>query len=268
MADPERGLWERSNFKELPQFLKSDRISLAYGLTSNKDQTFINKSCFVFFLYRGICWFCAIFGSVGGMTGVDLFGSAFEGHGSAPPVNRYICMPSIFKRRCLHRLFPKSACKFQCIGELYHRFKQNVSESESRQFDRLRLRLRLLARSHDSGRLRLRLRLRLRTPAWKSLWSVRLSRHFTVRKGEVEWALESQEVSKSFSALLSCMIKVFMDYFNEMLVIDSALPVSSMTNFNRLTRLWNTYINELVSEIFLIRVAFGHANKKIQALVH
>ena len=85
------------------------------------------------------------------MTGVDLFGSAFEGHGSAPPVNRYICMPSIFKRRCLHRLFPKSTCKFQCIGELYHRFKQNVSESESRQFDRLRLRLRLLARSHDSG---------------------------------------------------------------------------------------------------------------------
>ena len=78
----------------------------------------------------------------------------------------------------------------------------------------------------------------------------------------------SQKVSKSFSALLSCMIKVFMDYFNEMLVIDSALPVSSMTNFNRLTRLWNTYINELVSEIFLIRVAFGHANKKIQALVH
>ena len=52
-----------------------------------------------------------------------------------------------------------------CIGELYHRFKQNVLESESRQFDRLRLRLRLLARCHDSGRLQLRLRLRLRTPA-------------------------------------------------------------------------------------------------------
>ena len=210
MADPERGILEHSNFKELPQCLKSNRISLAYGITRNISQTFINKSCFVFFLYRGICWFCAIFGSVGGMTGVDLFGSAFEGHGSAPPVNRYICMPSIFKRWCLHRLFPKSACKFQCIGELYHRFKQNVSESESKKFDRLRL----------------------RTPAWKS-WAVRLSRHFTVRKGEVKWALESQEVTKSYSALFSCMIKVFMDYFNEMFVIDSALRVSSMTNFNR-----------------------------------
>ena len=38
------------------------------------------------------------------------------------------------------------------IGKLYHRFKQNVLESESRQFDRLKL----LARCHDSGRLRLR----------------------------------------------------------------------------------------------------------------
>ena len=48
------------------------------------------------------------------------------------------------------------------IDKLYHRFKQNVPESESRQFDRLRLRL--LARCQNSGRLRLRLRLRLRTP--------------------------------------------------------------------------------------------------------
>ena len=52
-----------------------------------------------------------------------------------------------------------------CIGKFYDRFKQNVPESESRQFDRLRLRLRLLARCHDSGRLRLRLR--LRTPGDK-----------------------------------------------------------------------------------------------------
>ena len=52
MADLERGLWERSNLKEVPQFLKSNRVSLAYGLTSNKDQTFMNESCFVFFLHQ------------------------------------------------------------------------------------------------------------------------------------------------------------------------------------------------------------------------
>ena len=44
-----------ADFKEVPGFLKSNRISFAYVLTSNKDQTFINKSCFVFLLYRGIC---------------------------------------------------------------------------------------------------------------------------------------------------------------------------------------------------------------------
>ena len=51
-----------------------------------------------------------------------------------------------------------------CIDKLGHRFKQNVPESESRQFGRLRPRLRLLARCQDSERLRLRLRHRLRTP--------------------------------------------------------------------------------------------------------
>ena len=61
-------------------------------------------------------------------------------------------------------IFKKCMQILTCIGKLYHRFQQNVPESESRQFDRLRLRLRLLARRHDSGRLRLRLRLRLRTP--------------------------------------------------------------------------------------------------------
>ena len=34
MADPERGLWGRRNFKKVPQFLKSNQVSLAYGLTS------------------------------------------------------------------------------------------------------------------------------------------------------------------------------------------------------------------------------------------
>ena len=50
-----------------------------------------------------------------------------------------------------------------CIGKVYHIFKQNVPESESRQFDRLRLRLRLLARCQDTGRLRHRFRLRAPT---------------------------------------------------------------------------------------------------------
>ena len=55
MWDPERGLWEGLNFRELPQFLRSDWISFAYGLTSNKDQTFMHKSYFVFLLCPGIC---------------------------------------------------------------------------------------------------------------------------------------------------------------------------------------------------------------------
>ena len=104
------------------------------------------------------------------MTAFGPFGSVFEGHGSPPSVNGYMCIPPEFKRRCLHRLFAKSACKLQslpCIGELYRRFKQNVPELESRQFDGLLLTLRLLARCHDSGRLR------LRTPAYSNrsvLW--------------------------------------------------------------------------------------------------
>ena len=48
MADPEKVLWEGPHFKEIPQFLKSNRISLAYSLTSNKGQTCVDKSCFVF----------------------------------------------------------------------------------------------------------------------------------------------------------------------------------------------------------------------------
>ena len=65
MADPERRLWEGRNFREGLQFLKSNRISLSYDLTSNIDQTLKNKSCFVFLLYRGIYRFCAIFGRHG-----------------------------------------------------------------------------------------------------------------------------------------------------------------------------------------------------------
>ena len=51
MADPERGFWEGLNFKQVPKFLKSNLISLAYGLTSNKDQTLSIKialiSCYI-----------------------------------------------------------------------------------------------------------------------------------------------------------------------------------------------------------------------------
>ena len=112
MADPERGLWKQSNFKEVPQFLKSNRISLADCLTSNKDRSFIDKSCFVFFLYQRIHRFFAVFWRFWGVTSFGQFGSAFEGHGSPPPVNRHMCIPPEFKRRCLHRLFPKSARKF------------------------------------------------------------------------------------------------------------------------------------------------------------
>ena len=67
MADPERGLREGRNFREGLQFLKSNRISLAYDLTSNTNQAFINKSCFAFLLYGRIYRkFCAIFRRFGG----------------------------------------------------------------------------------------------------------------------------------------------------------------------------------------------------------
>ena len=68
MSDPETGLWKGPNFKEAPQFLKSNRISFAYGPTSNKDQTFMSKNCFVLLLYRGMRRFCTIFGHFGGMA--------------------------------------------------------------------------------------------------------------------------------------------------------------------------------------------------------
>ena len=97
MAEQERGLCEGQNFTELPQFLKINRISLAFSLTSNKDQTCMNKSCFVFLLYRIICRFYAIFGHFGGHGRVLPLGSAFEGygHGSPPPVNASMSIPTI-----------------------------------------------------------------------------------------------------------------------------------------------------------------------------
>ena len=107
MADPERGLGERPNFKEVPQFLKSIRISVAYGLTSNKDQRLLIKIALFSYYIEEYTDFVPFLGALGGMAAFDPFGSAFEGHGSLSLVNRYLRIPHEFKGRCLHRLFPK-----------------------------------------------------------------------------------------------------------------------------------------------------------------
>ena len=108
VADPERGLWERSNFKEVPQFLKGNRISLAYGLTSNKDQTFMEKVV-LFSSYIGnmsiLCDFRALWVAWPRLTPLD---PALKVMLPRPRLIR-ICVhihPE-FKTRCLHRLFPK-----------------------------------------------------------------------------------------------------------------------------------------------------------------
>ena len=65
MADPERGLWEGRNFKEVPQFLISNRISLVFGLTSKEGQTCMNKRCFLCYIeeYVDLCHFRALWGA-------------------------------------------------------------------------------------------------------------------------------------------------------------------------------------------------------------
>ena len=95
------GKWERHQWRILREdfgrgrisrrhkYLKNNRISPADGLMSNKDEIFINKSCFVFLLYQGICWFCAIFERFGGDGRFWPHGSAFEDHGS-PPSGLYV----------------------------------------------------------------------------------------------------------------------------------------------------------------------------------
>ena len=149
-----------AEFQRGTQILKINRISLAYDLTSNQDQTFFNKSCFVFLLYRGMCWVCAIFGRFGGMVRSRL-ASLDSPLKVMAPRSWLICISvylqnlktisaQIVSKKCI-QIIPY-------IVKLYHRFKQNVPESDSRQSDRLRLRLWLLARCHDSRRLRLRLR--------------------------------------------------------------------------------------------------------------
>ena len=57
--EPQREVCKVLNFKEI--FLKSNQMLLAYGLTSNKYQTFLHKSCFVFLLFQALCLFYAIF---------------------------------------------------------------------------------------------------------------------------------------------------------------------------------------------------------------
>ena len=72
------------------------------------------------------------FWALGGHDSVWPLGSAFEGHGSPPPVNKYMCMPHEFKRRCLHRLFPKSAYKFSPAQANYITDSNKTFRSRSR----------------------------------------------------------------------------------------------------------------------------------------
>ena len=90
MADSERGLLEGPNSKELLKFPKSNRISITYALTNNKGETYIDKSCFVFFLKEYVN-FVPFSGTFGGMAAFGLLWSVFEGQGSTPPVNASIC---------------------------------------------------------------------------------------------------------------------------------------------------------------------------------
>ena len=115
MADPERGLWEMPNFKQVPKFLKSNRILFAYRLTSNEDQTFIDKSCFGFLLYRGICRFCAIFGRFGGGAWPRLapLHPPLKIMAPHPRLIRICvyCIPTDFKDNICIDYFQKIACK-------------------------------------------------------------------------------------------------------------------------------------------------------------
>ena len=88
-------------------------------------------------------------GALGGMAEFGPLGSAFKGHGSRPRLNTYMCRPRELKDDICKIIFKKYMQILSCIGKLCHIFKQNVPQSESRQFDRLRLRL--LTRCYDSA---------------------------------------------------------------------------------------------------------------------
>ena len=68
-------------------FLKSDRISLAYVLTSNRDHAFRTEvalfSCYIE-KYVDVVPFSGALGG-GGMAAFGLLGCSFEGHGSPVP---------------------------------------------------------------------------------------------------------------------------------------------------------------------------------------
>ena len=74
----------RDRFHRGTQFLKSNRISLTDGLTSNKDEDFINKTFFPCYIEEYVD-FVPFSGDLVGMAAFCLHGSAFEGHGSPPP---------------------------------------------------------------------------------------------------------------------------------------------------------------------------------------
>ena len=84
MADPERGLWERPNFKNVSQFLKSNRISLACGPVMNTKllkATVALVSCYID-EYVDFVPFSDAFGDMAESFPVAF---VFEGHGSPPP---------------------------------------------------------------------------------------------------------------------------------------------------------------------------------------
>ena len=79
-----------------------------------------------------LCHFRALWG----IAAFDFFGSAFEGHGSPPPVNSYMCVHPESKNDVCKDYFQKKGMQVLLrVGVLYHRFKQSVPESESRQFE-------------------------------------------------------------------------------------------------------------------------------------
>ena len=98
IADRGRGLLEGPIFKEVPKFLKNNRISLAYGLTSNTYETLTDRICFVFLFSCYIEENVELNATFGGFWGAWLhlppppsLGSAYEGHGSPSPVKTYMC---------------------------------------------------------------------------------------------------------------------------------------------------------------------------------
>ena len=79
-----------------------------------------------------------------------------SGFASLRPFNTYMHIPIEFKDDICVDCFPKELhATFSGQRQIISQIKQNVSESESRHFDRVQRRLR--AHCHDSGRLNLSL---------------------------------------------------------------------------------------------------------------